>query len=164
MTDVKLVGVDETEDYDYFLPNNYLELGKFTAEKSGTVSAIHFYSRMTATAHWKFAIYSDSSGSPGTVLASTGEITTTKSGWQTASISATLVSGTVYWLAFVSDTSLGSTDAGTGVQKYKSMSYSGSSFTNNPTELTDGTRIIKINAWGAEAAAGGNPYYAYAQQ
>lgn len=152
MADIKLIGVDEVSGYDYFLSGNYLWAGKFTANASGTVSTIHFYARSASTIHWKFAIYSDSSGSPGTVLATTAEITTTTEGWQTASITASLVSGTVYWLALIADVAGGATDYGTGVNKYKSATYSGFSFPNNPTGLSNGTRIMKINAWGAEAS------------
>jgi hypothetical protein len=50
----------------------------------------------------KMAIYSDAGGRPGSLLASSAEITSSVAGWNRASLQAplNLVSGAYYWLAF----------------------------------------------------------------
>jgi hypothetical protein len=49
---------------------------------------------------YSMAIYSDSSGMPGSLLAQTSNSTLTGNAWNTLPISLTLASNTVYWLAY----------------------------------------------------------------
>lgn len=79
-----------------------------TPSSSGTVSSLTFRARLSAagTAYAKGVIYSDNSGSPGTLLAVTDEIsfTNTTQDWQTANFSGanaiSIASGTQYWIGF----------------------------------------------------------------
>ena len=49
---------------------------------------------------YQLAIYSDSSGSPGSLIASSQSATLTGNAWNTVSISANLLANTSYWLAY----------------------------------------------------------------
>ena len=74
----------------------------FTASASGSAGAIAFYVDTGNTAPaLRLGVYSDSNGSPGTLLAS-GTVSSPQSGaWNTATLSGSvsITSGTKYWLA-----------------------------------------------------------------
>ncbi|HSX17041.1 MAG TPA: hypothetical protein VLH86_02990 [Patescibacteria group bacterium] len=86
--------------------SNTYEATKFTAGATGTVSTVYgFVGAIIGSApnnKGQAAIYSDSSGSPGTRLGySTGDTTLTANAWNAFPITGTSVtSGTVYWLVY----------------------------------------------------------------
>ena len=54
--------------------------------------------------HYIVGIYTDSSGAPGSLIASSAQGTLTAGHWNTLPISASLAASTTYWLAFSTDT------------------------------------------------------------
>lgn len=52
---------------------------------------------------YSFAIYTDANGTPGTLVANSGDGTMTAAGWNCLPISATLQPNTTYWLMFYSN-------------------------------------------------------------
>ena len=66
--------------------------------------------------NYRLAIYGDSAGSPGALIASTAAGTLTV-GWNTLSISATLSPTTYYWLGYITNATSGGS--------YNNMNYSG---------------------------------------
>lgn len=80
---------------------NYAQINKYTATASGTATSIHVL--VNGTGYMDFALYSDNSNDPDSLLWSVkNEAVTT--GWNEISISnITIVEGTVYWLGYVAD-------------------------------------------------------------
>jgi hypothetical protein len=83
---------------------NHLNGSRFTTGASGvSVSSMTVYIGTVAPApqnQFQLAIYTDASGSPGSLVASSGTGTVTSAGWHTLPISATLAPNTAYWLAY----------------------------------------------------------------
>ena len=103
---------------------------RFQAVATGTLKNLQVYSAYNGEL-CKLAIYSDSGALPGTLLATTGEITTTASTWNTASISdVSIVSGNYYWLSIAAGAGFHyrATSAFGGTMRYKTITYSGFSF------------------------------------
>ena len=72
---------------------------QFTASSSFTATQMKLYINSAVSGKVKCAIYSDSSGSPGSLLGSTAELTNPGAGWQTFSgLNLSITSGTKYWL------------------------------------------------------------------
>lgn len=153
MTDIKLLGNDDLS-WAAVWASNYLVMQQFTAGASGTLKSIRI--RTTGNANVVVAIYADSSGSPGSLLVSSAS-TAVVSGWNTITVpDQAIVSGTVYWLAMDSDTTIASRITTTNViTKYKSATYSGFSFPNPAGTgfSTYTTRNLAIAGWGEEAGA-----------
>ncbi|HEY3496945.1 MAG TPA: DUF4038 domain-containing protein [Polyangiaceae bacterium] len=106
--------------------NNFINAARFSASSNTTIEALEIYIR-GGSGSIKMAIYSDVGGRPGSLLASSAEITSSAVGWNRASLSAPLsvTSGTFYWLCFnVSSSSLsvGLTSSG-GTLFWRSFSY-----------------------------------------
>jgi hypothetical protein len=145
----KLVGANDTTATGNDDPNYFL-LDRFTAEANGTLSQIQV--KCGASGNVKVAIYSDSYGSPGSLLGSVNTGTPVTAGWNQISITpTTIVSGTPYWLAFISDTNCVGykwTNVNDGTGLYKAASYSGFNFTGNPTGLTSWPAYHLIRGWG----------------
>lgn len=82
--------------------------GPWLAANTGTISSLYFYISTAATANAAAAIYADSSGSVGALVAqSTGTASVTSTAaWCSVSLSASIVSGNSYWLAVWGDVSL----------------------------------------------------------
>ena len=83
---------------------NFINATKFTASSSGTISTL--FASVGGTIgtspnnQAQMGIYTDSSGSPGTLLRSSSSVSVT-SGWNSFSISPTsITSGVTYWLAY----------------------------------------------------------------
>jgi hypothetical protein len=90
---------------------NGMQAQKFTTTSAGTLNSIAVYFGTTdSSPHNKFqvAIYSDSSGAPGSLIASSGEYTITGSSWNTANITASLSATTSYWMAVNQNATAGS--------------------------------------------------------
>lgn len=117
----KLIGRDDdssaaNEDHNYIIHN------KWTAAVSGTMN--RFFIRCNVAGNVKCAIYSDSSGAPGTLINSVGS-TAISPGWVSITFPDTpIVQGTVYWLTINSDTK-GTVGykTGTGLIKYKAFAF-----------------------------------------
>ena len=86
--------------------NQFEVAGPFTAASSGTLTDMTFSGASNAgTVHVTMGVYNDSAGSPGTLLATSAEITvnnTTPQLW-TGAISGSIVSGQAYWIAISFD-------------------------------------------------------------
>jgi hypothetical protein len=141
----KLIGTDSDAAPAMWGSNHFI-LSKFTADTTGTISQIKI--RCGATVHVKVAIYSDSSGVPGSLLNATDTSTACIPGWNTISITGTAVtSGTPYWLAFNSDASVvqaGNPGAGYTTY-YRPATYS--SFSSFPSSA--GTGFTTQSNWDA---------------
>src|SRR5581483_6749349 len=83
---------------------NYLNGSRFTMPATaGTVTSMSVYvAAVNGAPNNKFqmAIYNDSAGSPGTLLASSAAGTLTPNAWNTAAITANLAANTPYWLIY----------------------------------------------------------------
>ena len=95
------------------------------ASSSFTATQMHLYLHSAATGKVKCAIYSDSSGNPGSLLASTSELTNPGSGWQTfTGISQSITSGTAYWLVFwMNSIDSWNCESSGGTMSYKNTGY-----------------------------------------
>jgi hypothetical protein len=81
---------------------NGMQAQKFTTTSAGTLNSIAVYFGTTDSSpnnKFQVALYTDSSGAPGTLIASSGDNTITGSAWNTANITASLAATTSYWLA-----------------------------------------------------------------
>jgi hypothetical protein len=82
----------------------WINAGRFQAYSNITVTTM--YAKVAAIAgHYKCAIYSDSGGSPSTLLRGTAEVSSVADGWQSLPLTSSLVltSGSYYWLAIWAD-------------------------------------------------------------
>ncbi|MCL6096364.1 MAG: site-specific integrase [Patescibacteria group bacterium] len=81
---------------------NLAILNKATPSSSGTVSSISVYISAVdpALPHMRAAIYSDSSGTPNTLLAQSANQTLTANSWNTFPLSANVTAGTQYWIGW----------------------------------------------------------------
>jgi hypothetical protein len=75
-----------------------------TGSSSQTISTMTVFVRGTVSAapnnRFRLAVYTDSGGSPGTLVASTAEGTLVANSWNSAPITATLAAGTAYWFIY----------------------------------------------------------------
>ena len=79
---------------------NYMNGNRWQAGFNMTVTQMKLYIAVSRPGKIKCAIYSDNSGSPGSFLKGTNELTNPATGWQTFTLtsSQSLTSGTYYWL------------------------------------------------------------------
>ena len=84
-----------------------------SAGGGGSVSSmsVYIHSGVGASHQGQLAIYSDSSGTPGSYIASTAVTTLTGNSWNTMPITATLLPSTTYWFIFWTNDSAGSEEA-----------------------------------------------------
>ena len=156
MTNVLLVGTEDTE-WDSGSAADRFRMSRFQAVKSGTAKTLKHYTGL-GQGRCKLAIYADSSGSPGALLASTGEIRADAfKTWFEASISdVSIVSGTYYWLAWITDYgSIVALHLSTGTNKSRSETYSTFSYPN-PAGSLDAYANQGIVACMGEESAGGS--------
>jgi len=126
----KLVGVNEnTASLGNEDPNLVL-FDKFTAEASGTLSQIRI--KCGAYGNVKVAVYADSGGSPGNLLAAVnGDTAVIFMGWNQIPISPIQVTaGTSYWLAMISDQKCINYLNSGGPDMYRAATYNGFTFPN----------------------------------
>lgn len=121
----------------------FIQATQFNSGTGGTISTLRVYLGAvdSLSPHVKVALYSDSSGSPGSLLssASAASITATANAWNTAPLgtTVTLTPNTNYWLALTTESgnTFFSIHSGGGSTKYQSgFTYSGnfpSTYTTN---------------------------------
>jgi hypothetical protein len=118
--------------------NGYVVYSQFQCNKTATLTDIYLYVA-TAAGAGRVAIYTDSSGSPHTLLAQSRS-QTLASGWNDFSgFSQDLVNGTYYWLAFQANNATTAFDSGYTGSNYKYQSQSYGSFPSTASSLTTGT-------------------------
>jgi hypothetical protein len=147
-TPVKLIGVDASATSTTTYPGNYFFLYRFQAVASGNITTFKFDA--SASGNVKVAIYSDSSGAPGSLLNAVNTSTPVTAGWNSITIPSTaVVSGTYYWLSYSSDATIGYYQSGTGTLYYQSATYSSFSFPASPSGLSTLTGSVGLLAgWG----------------
>jgi hypothetical protein len=150
MTDVKLVGEDESS-VGYHYSANWLLCGSFTAVKSGTLKSLRI--KCTGSGNVMMAIYNNNSSAPQHVLVSSGS-SAVVTGWNTINVSdLTITSGTVYWLACISDAAIISYHGNSGgTFKANSTTYSGFTFPDPYVVVGSDTKTFHIAGWGTEAS------------
>lgn len=88
----------------YNAGNELLQAQSFTTTSGGSISSISTYIGQAIAPSpnnaYQMAIYSDATGKPGTIIASTNVGTLAGSGWNTLPITATLSASTKYWLVY----------------------------------------------------------------
>ena len=152
MADIKLLGNGDLS-WNASQSSGYFELEKFQAVAAGTLKSIRVYFA-GGSGNVKVAIYSDSSGSPNALLASA--TAACSAGWNTISVSdVSIVSGTYYWLAHITDCGFLRAVSSGGVAKYKFTSYSKFSFPNPAgSGFSSDDCTYALAGWGAESAGG----------
>jgi len=143
----KLIGANDVAPTTNLAPN-YLALTKWTATASGNLNQIKV--KCGAAGNVKVAIYADSGGAPGALLAANNAGQAVVSGWNTINLpsSAPVTSGTVYWLALNSNAACTNYVTGSGTGMYKTLSYS-SSFPNPAgSGFTSGAFFSIAQGWG----------------
>jgi len=99
-----------------------VEAQQATLAQSGTVRSLSFYVVIPA-GELRLGIYADNNGSPGTLLATTAEITPL-TGWNTAKATSVHLDAGTYWLAyFASSSSLTFGHSGGGVYNEHRATY-----------------------------------------
>lgn len=124
---------------------NTLHIQKFTAV-DGTLTGIRLKSNGAANA--KVAVYADSAGEPGTLLAYSVS-TPISLGWNTIPLNTRVVlSAGSYWLASICDAS-GKTlrNATGGTERYASMTYA-NAFPDPPVGTSSAAYDQAIAGWG----------------
>ena len=148
---VKLFGYDDGT-IDNVTGGDYFCLYKYTAVASGTCSEIKV--KVAASISIKAAVYADNSGEPGARLAKQDTPAACVTGWNTIALEAncSIVSGTDYWLAFISSAAQVGYDSAAGVMRYKAATYS--TFTFPDPAGTGFTTLTSTNGfiagWGVE--------------
>lgn len=124
---------------------NYVQFVRFQAGANGIAKKLYFYVGSIG-GKAKLALYSDSSSSPGTVLAQSAMSAVSANGWAALDISdVTITSGTYYWLAFHINCYLKYAASGSLARKYKAQTFSESYiFTDSPSGLTSDNYDISI--------------------
>src|SRR6202012_2363969 len=90
---------------------NDIQMEKVTSTTTGTLNSISVYFSNADTApnnKFQVALYANNAGSPGAKIASSGDATITPFAWNTVTLSASVTSGTSYWVGI---NVKGSTDA-----------------------------------------------------
>lgn len=144
---------------------NGMQAVKFTASASGTMTAIRVYFRDTDGSpndQFEVALYADGaacgilSSCPGTKIAESSSATVTDWGWAEAAISASVTSGTSYWLAVnnngttTNDTAYAS---GTGADSYVFVSQAFGTWPS-PFTAPSFTANTKISMYAKIASTG----------
>lgn len=149
MTDTQLIGLYSTGSATMDIAGT-LNLTRFQAAVSGVMS--YAYVRMAVGGKIKVAVYSDSGGSPGSLLAQSNEKTTTGNAYNKVDLTSTIniTSGTYYWLAVACDTGQirvsGSGSSYTTYVYY--ITYSEFSFPSTLPDYDDSlTRQLCVSGW-----------------
>lgn len=122
---------------------------RFVSSSSGIITSMSAYLSSTGIGNITFGIYSDSSGTPGSLLATsttTGSFTTSPA-WTSGDISYAITSGTAYWLSiFGDDNTYYYYDAGSTNQYF--LSGSGKTYPNfNSTATIDNYQDRKLSIY-----------------
>jgi hypothetical protein len=98
----RLIGAATTDTPTASDSGNYLVMSRFTAASAGNMTQFKVW--CASPGNIKVAVYTDSSGQPGSLLNAVNAGTAVTAGWNTISIASTaLTAGTNYWLALCSD-------------------------------------------------------------
>jgi hypothetical protein len=129
---------------------NVLFLRRFTPLSSCTVNSISCIpAAVAAAANFKPAIYSDSSGVPGSLLSTGAQVTNAQIGTTMTGVLTTpqaLTAGTNYWLGFITDTSVNLQQTDTTATASKVAATYTSGAPASPTGFTTGQPSWQI--WG----------------
>ncbi len=132
----KLIGEDD-HTCDATVGQDYIWADKFTASVTGAMD--QFRIKVNGSGNVKVAVYADDSGEPGALLnaVNTGQAVT--AGWNTISFPDTsLISGTDYWLAFITDAKITCRyTSGGKVKRYKVQAYAGYSFEDPAPDMSN---------------------------
>lgn len=131
---------------------NYLYHARFQAIASGVGAVFKVFCLVPGNV--KIAIYSDSGTYPNALLAvnNTGQAVT--AGWNNLTIpNVNIVSGTYYWLAFITDTSGAvARSANSGTYRYVAATYSTFSFADPaPVGLSLGVTESLVAVWTSDS-------------
>lgn len=151
MATVKFIGRDDS-NCSWTNWDNYAVWDRFICSISGRCSELHI--KLNGNCNIKVAIFSDSGGIPGIVLAKKDATTSCTAGWNSIAfeIPVDIISGTKYWLA-VACSMTGSyagylSQTGDG-HKYKSIIYGSWTWGDNPSALSTSNNYISMMAgWG----------------
>ncbi len=134
--------------------NNLISSSQFNSGSGGTINALRVYFPFVDTSpnnHVKVAVYSDSSGLPGTLLSSNTAPSTvaTAAAWTTVSLgtSITLTPNTNYWFAFNVDgaaTNYRYSNGASNTAKYVAMTYSGNFPASFGTPSSSGSNLYSV--------------------
>ncbi len=119
---------------------NNMTLIPFTVPRNCVVTEIGFYVSSAVGGYYADAgIYSDASGAPNALLASTGQISTGTTGMQTAAVSLTLTAGVPYWAAVAMTGASQNIFAGLYMQAYgnQALGFPGASATAGSVALVE---------------------------
>lgn len=156
MANVLLVGSEDTE-WDAGSSSDKFRLSRYQAVKSGTAKTLKHYTAV-GQGYCKLALYADSSGSPGALLAATALINANAyKTWFEASISdVSIVSGRYYWIAWITNYgSVVALNSGVGTNLTKDQAYSGFSYPNPAGSGFSSLAYQGIVACMGEESAGG---------
>lgn len=150
-TTTKLIGVNTGDTFNAIGGGNYLVMHKFTCEASGSLS--QFRIKCNGDCNVKYAIYSDSAGSPDSRLAYQDTGQHCVNGWNALSIGpVSVTSGNVYWLAMICDSIHIYYNNSGGNAKYMSQSYATASWPSSAgTGWTDQACTWAFAGWGTSS-------------
>ena len=153
MADIKLVGNGDLS-WNSGQSDYYVELERFQAVASGVLKSIRVYSGNACAV--KVAIYADSSGSPGALLAAVNTATSCVNGWNTINISdVTILSGSYYWLAHTQQSGTGRVQGKNsgGNCKYTTATFSTFTFPDPAgSGYASESYTWALAGWGAESS------------
>jgi hypothetical protein len=144
-----LVGASAADTPNASNTSNYFILSRFTA--NSTANMTQFKINCSGAGNVKVAIYSDNAGQPGNLLNSINTSTPVVAGWNTITFPSTaLTSGTNYWLAFNSDSTIVGAKSGVGNRRYMAATFSTFNCPGSVGALAADTTYYDLEAgWGA---------------
>lgn len=132
----KLIGVDAGAASTTTYPGGYFFLYRFPASTTGNMTTFKF--KASGAGNVKVAIYNDNNGVPGALLNAVNASIPVVAGWNSIAIPSTpVVSGTYYWLSYISDAQIGYYQTGSGNLYYQAAAYSFFSFPTTPAGLSN---------------------------
>jgi hypothetical protein len=124
----------------------YLCMCRFLPTQSGDMT--QFRLKVSAPGNVKVAVYSDSSGSPGTRLNAVNTSTPVVAGWNTITFPSTaLTTSSYYWLAFNSETSIVCYNTSAGTLSYKALPFSSDLPASAGTGFTSSGSLGLLAGW-----------------
>ena len=141
------IGTTTTGGNNTSITANEMRGTRFQAGSSITVSHIALDIGSSVTGNIQCAIYTDSSGVPGTFLMGTNALSNPGTGWKTFALTSSqaLTSGTYYWLLFWSAGNYKVYNTSSGTSWYRSLTYG--SWPSSAGSGTTETRTWSIYAY-----------------
>ena len=126
---------------------NFIYYTQVTAEAAGTLASIQMYLSTASNGSYKFGLYSDASGSPGSLLATSSTSVNPSTGLLSLSVTGgpSLVAGTQYWIAMINNSGGAAFKQNLPFAYYASGISFASAFPSTASGLTSTTSIF----WGA---------------